>query len=329
MMTVALLGAGRMGQIHLANLEVMPLIELRYIFDPAINPASFAHRSSARFVDRIEDILTDREVDACIIATPSTLHATLITACANAGKHVFCEKPVSFNVEVLMAVKHDVEKARINLQIGFNRRFDPSIAKLQQEVARNKLGAIYLLKLVSRDPLRPRIDFVKDSGGLFFDFNVHDFDMLRFITGDKIDEIYVAGDALIDRNLVHYHDIDTAIISAKMKSGALAIIDSSRETGYGYDQQIEILGARGALHVKNQSPTTVSVRNAKGLHSEAIYQNFQERYRESYRLELEAFFASLNQSICSPNIDDAIAAVKIAKAAAMSLQENRPIVVPE
>jgi myo-inositol 2-dehydrogenase/D-chiro-inositol 1-dehydrogenase len=323
MTRVALLGAGRMGQIHLANLLALKDVELRYVFDPM---RTGAYPTSVRSVQELNIILSDNDIDACVIAAPSTQHALLIKACARAGKHVFCEKPVSFDVDVLRAVKQITMDAGIRLQIGFNRRFDPSFNRVRDHVFANKLGALHLLRIVNRDPVRPRIDFVKNSGGLFFDFNVHDFDMLRFITGDEISEIYAAGNALIDSELIEYDDIDTAILTAKMRSGALAIIDSSRETGYGYDQQLEVFGEHGSLHVKNQGPTSVSVRNADGQLCDMIFKNFQERYCDSYRLELEAFFST---SASAPTIDDAIAAVTIAEAAQKSLEENRPVTMAE
>lgn len=329
MYKVALFGAGRMGQIHLANLCNMPEISLRYIYDPAFADGPCPEHTDARYVNTIDEILGDKSIDACIIATPSTMHADLIIACAHAGKNVFCEKPVSFDVDVLMSVKNAVEKANVKLQIGFNRRFDPSLRLIKNDVARGVVGTLHLLKIINRDPVRPRIDFVKDSGGLFFDFNVHDFDMVRFMTGDEVASVYAVGNALVDPQLQKYNDIDTAIITAEMKSGALVSIDSSRETGYGYDQQLEVFGERGMLALTNQNKTTVAVRNSQGHMHDTIYANFQERYLESYRLELEEFFKKLDDTTCSPNLDDTMAAIKIARAAFRSHQENRPVFLTE
>lgn len=322
---VALIGAGRMGQLHLTNLLAHPAVALKYIYDPMI---STTHQIPV--VKDLNVILDDKSIDACIIATPSTMHAELISACAHAHKHVFCEKPVSFHLDVLAKVKNVVEKAGIHVQIGFNRRFDPSYQSIHDEIAQNKLGAIHVIKITNRDPLRARLDFVKDSGGLFFDFNVHDFDMLRFIANDEVAEIFAVGDALVDEALREYSDIDTAIITAKMASGALAVIDCSRETGYGYDQQLEVLLDGGMLHAKNQNSTEVFVRAPKeGLKADVIHYSFVERYRESYRREVDHFFLSLGKKSATPNIDDAIAAVRIAIAAQKSCAERRSVRVSE
>lgn len=323
---VALIGAGRMGQLHLASLLAMNNVTLRYVYDPAFTRAI---SPPTKIVDNLDVIFDDATTDACIIATPSTHHVELITRCARRGIHAFCEKPVSFNVDELHKLKGVVKNSGINVQIGFNRRFDPSYAALHAAVRDNTLGALHMIKIVNRDPTRPRLEFVKDSGGLFFDFNVHDFDMVRFITGDDIAEIYAVGNALIDPALRAYNDIDTAIITATMKRGTLVVIDASRETGYGYDQQLEVFGERGMLAARNQSPTEVSVRTRDGLLHDAIHHSFVERYHDSYRLELSNFFATIDRGEPSPTIDDALAAVKAAGAAATSLKENRLVSVAE
>ncbi len=303
----------------MANLRAASDIELRYVCDPALEHDAVL----------LNAILADDEVDACVIATPSSTHVELVVACARAGKHVFCEKPISFDVKTLQEVKRIVQEANVLLQVGFNRRFDPSFHAVQRECAQGKIGEPHLIKIINRDPERPRSDFVKNSGGLFFDFNVHDFDMLRFVTGDEVVEVFAVGDALIDPVLRDFNDIDTAIITARMDSGALATIDTSRESGYGYDQQLELLGSRGALKINNRSKTSVSIRNAQGNLQDSIYDNFQQRFHDSYRIELASFFASLASHTVTPTIDDAIAAVKIACAATQSLQEKRPVAIME
>ncbi len=322
---VALFGLGRMGQIHLHNLLADTNVNVKYVYDPMGVNADL----SSRLVRDPNSIFEDPSVSACVIATPSTLHAELILACAKANKHVFCEKPVSFDVETLRSLKSEVTRAGINVQIGFNRRFDPSIARMREQIHQDAVGTINIIKITNRDPKRPQPDFVKNSGGLFFDFNVHDFDMLRFIADDDIVEVYAVGDALVDPSLKALNDIDTAVITVKFKTGALGIIDCSRETGYGYDQQLEVFGSQGMLHLNNQRRTEVKQQSLRGQIADDIHYSFVERYRDSYRHELRHFFTSISANNVSPGLDDAIAAVNIATAAQTSLSEKRAVLVTE
>lgn len=325
---VALLGAGRMGQIHWRNVQSLQNVRVSRVYDPELARArdNVDDHLSKLLTDDLTAVLDDSTIQACVIATPSTFHAELIALCAQAGKHVFCEKPVSFDISCLTHLKELINNSSVHFQIGFNRRFDPSFRHIQQQVNAGAVGDVQIIKITNRDPKRPRLDFVKNSGGLFFDFNVHDFDMLKFITNDEIESVYAAGDTLIQPELKMYNDMDTAIISVKMKGGALAIIDASRETGYGYDQQIEVFGSRGMLHMKNQRPTSVIAHQAQGSCRERIHETFVERYRESYQIQLSEFFTSIHANTKpTPTIDDAIHAIKAAHAAQRSRELNQPV----
>lgn len=324
--SVAVLGAGRMGQLHIQSLLSLGFVHLKYIYDPALwnnREAMPNSQFNSLLVGDLDRVLNDTELDACIIATPSTLHAELIIACAKARKHVFCEKPVSFDVDCLRRIRDEVMHHGIGLQIGFNRRFDPSLEKMRADIEQGRIGRIHMIKIVNRDPWRPRIDFVKNSGGLFFDFNIHDFDTLHFITKQPIQEIYAMGDALVEPELKVYGDIDTAVISMRMACGALAVIDCSRETGYGYDQRLEVFGDLGMIAMKNQRPHEMIIQHASGSIAEPMFPSFVERYQQSYRRQLISFFTGLSSGVpLSPGIDDAINAVRVAGAAVKSLRDN-------
>lgn len=322
----ALLGAGRMGQLHYRNIIKMPHAKLCHIYDPFLQKSHEEYLDKRLFTTDLDTILQDKSIDACIIATPSTTHAALIRACAAHGKHIFCEKPVSFDKNVLLDLKKSVEQSGIKLQIGFNRRFDPGFRKIKEELANNAIGAVHLIKITNRDPKRPDLNFVKDSGGLFFDFNIHDFDALHFLTGFAITEVFAQGDALIQPELKAYGDIDTALISLKLSNKAMAVIDCSRETGYGYDQRLELFGERGMLSLPNLTTTSVHTMKTEGQQSNPIPYSFVERFSESYFHELEAFFKSIHDDKNpSPNLDDALKALRVAEAAQASLKENRSV----
>ncbi len=327
---VALLGAGRMGQLHYRTLSEISDVEVCYVYDPFINQSHAECFDQKLLTKDLDAILKDKTIKACIIATPSTTHVEYVKACAENGKDVFCEKPISFSEEILKSLKNIIKKAGIKLQVGFNRRFDPGFQKIAGEIAAGAIGTIHLVKITNRDPLRPNLNFVKDSGGLFFDFNIHDFDALSFITGLPITEVHALGDALIQPELKEFNDIDTALISLKLSNGALAVIDCSRETGYGYDQRLEVFGERGMLSLPNITTSSLLSMKTGGQQAEAIPFSFVERFATSYFNELHAFFTCLRENLDpTPNIDDAIKALQVANAAQMSFNRGSSVMVIE
>jgi myo-inositol 2-dehydrogenase/D-chiro-inositol 1-dehydrogenase len=320
---IALLGAGRMGQLHYQNLLKIPEVNLCYVYDPFLNSSHAQRFDEKLLATDLSVILKDKSLQACIIATPSTTHVEYVQTCAEHGKDIFCEKPISFDLKILARLQSLVEKSGIKLQVGFNRRFDPGFAKIAELVADNSIGKIHLLKITNRDPKRPDLNFVKDSGGLFFDFNIHDFDALKFITGLSITEVHAVGDALIQPELKKFNDIDTALISLKLSNGAFAIIDCSRETGYGYDQRLEVFGERGMLSLPNSTTTSVVTMKNGGQQSEAIPYSFVERFATSYFNELRAFFKCIKENKRPlPDINDAMKALQVARAAQTSFNNG-------
>lgn len=325
---VALLGAGRMGQLHYQNLLALPTIKLCSIYDPFLEESHANYFDKDLFTKDLSTIMRDSNIGACIIATPSSTHVDYLTTCLENGKDVFCEKPISFKREQLLAIKKLLEKTGRALQVGFNRRFDVGFNKIAHAVKAGMIGNVQLVKITNRDPLRPNLFFVKDSGGLFFDFNIHDFDALQFITGQPISEVYACGDALIQPELKQFADLDTTLISLRLKNGALASIDCSRETGYGYDQRLEVFGDKGMLSLPNLATTELYTMKPEGRQDEPIHFSFVERFAESYFLELKYFFDCIEQNKKpSPSIDDAIAALNVAIAAKESFTSNKSVVV--
>ena len=198
--------------------------------------------------------------------------------------------------------------------------------RLPDTVRSGKIGTPHIIRITNRDPVRPNLAFVAKSGGIFIDFCVHDFDMIRYITGDEIAKVYAAGAVLIDPKLEELGDLDTALITVKLASGALGIIDVSRETNHGYDQLVEIMGSKGSVSAQNTTPARTTLSTVEGVFTDNPFNSFVERYRAAYINELNEFFNCVrNGSEPLVGGEDALAAVLIARAASDSHRQNMPV----
>src|SRR5207249_1639206 len=223
-----------------------------------------------------------------------------------------------------------VEKAGVKLQIGFNRRFDPSFAKVRELVASGSIGRPHVIRITSRDPGPPPLDYIKVSGGIFLDMTIHDFDMARFLSGSEAEELYAIGDALVDPAIGKAGDVDTAIVTLRLKNGALVAIDNSRRAIYGYDQRIEVFGSKGSVSAGNRAPDEHLLMDAQGLHHAKPLYFFLERYAEAYVLEMRAFVeAALKDETPSVTGREGLQAVVMGLAATRSLHEGRPVKLSE
>jgi len=324
-----LIGAGRIGKMHAQNIIThIPDVFLKAVADPKLDK-SWAERMGIPVCSLDEyTILNDPEVEAVVIATSSTAHVALVCAAAQAGKQIFCEKPIAFKPEAVSEAISAVKSAGVKLQVGFNRRFDPDFAAVKEAVASGKIGTPHIIRITNRDPIRPDPAFIPDSGGLFMDFSIHDFDTVRFMSGSEVEEVYAAGAVLIDPEIERLGDIDTALITLQLTGGALCIIDNSRETNYGYDQQVEVFGSKGSISARNTTPTNTVWSTADGVFTDKPHPSFVERYKAAFVAELRAFFTSVRDR--TPTLvsgEDALAAVRIARAAQQSYQQKRPVEV--
>ena len=277
-----------------------------------------------------DELLQDTDIEAVVIALSSDLHVETICRAAEAGKQIFCEKPVGFAPGPIAEALETVRAAGVQLQVGFNRRFDPSLQKLQQAVRDGAVGELHSLRVVNRDPKAPDIDFVRRSGGMFFDFTIHDFDTLRFLGESDIEEVYAAGAALVDEEIGAAGDIDTALVMVRLENGALCVIDNSRQTHYGYDQRFEAFGSKGNLAAENLRPTSMASSVEGGVFVDLPHPSFVERFREAFVAELRSFVQCVkDKAPVAVTGEDALAAVRAACAAKISLQENRPVKLAE
>jgi myo-inositol 2-dehydrogenase / D-chiro-inositol 1-dehydrogenase len=327
-LTIGVIGAGRIGKIHIENVRTIPNVRVKSVSDVSIGHLeSWAKEKQIDVLTtNYHDILNDPAIDAVFICSPTNTHATMIKEAAAASKHIFCEKPVSFSVEETEEALKAVEKAGVKLQVGFNRRFDPNFRKIRQLVQEGEVGIPHILRITSRDPEPPGLDYIKSSGGLFMDMTIHDFDMARYIMGSEVVEVHANGAVLVDPAIAEAGDIDTAIISLKFANGALGVIDNSRRAVYGYDQRLEIFGDQGAAQADNNRPNTVEVSSAKHITKEKPLYFFLERYTQAYIEEVHAFVAAIreNQPVLCGGFDG-LQAERIAEAAKKSLETGRPV----
>jgi myo-inositol 2-dehydrogenase/D-chiro-inositol 1-dehydrogenase len=327
-LTIGIIGAGRIGRLHAENIIHMPNVRIKTISDIfADSVRKWAHQIGIdNVVTNYEDILNDDEIDAVLVCSPTDTHVPIIRKAAEMGKHIFCEKPISFSIQETKAALEVVEKAGVNLQVGFNRRFDRNFKKIREVVENGLIGDVHIVKITSRDPEPPPIQYIKSSGGLFFDMSIHDFDMARYVTGSEVTEVYAQGANLIDPVIGDVGDIDTAVITLKFANGAIGVIDNSRKAVYGYDQRVEVFGSKGSVIAGNDHLTNVEISTEKGICKDKLKHFFLERYKEAYAQEIYAFIDSIlhNKPLCCTG-NDGLQAELIARAAQQSLEMGKPI----
>ncbi len=326
---VGVIGAGRIGKLHTENL-VRSLPQVKVVAVADVFADNIKEWATELGVEKVyadyHDILNDKEIDAVIICSPTNTHSRITIEAANAGKHVFCEKPIDYDLDKIDQALKAVEKAGVKFQVGFNRRFDHNFKAVQNMVQDGKIGNVNIVKITSRDPNPPSIDYVKVSGGLFLDMMIHDFDMARYLSGSEVDEVYASGAVLVDKAIGDAGDIDTAIVSLKFKNGALGVIDNSRKAAYGYDQRVEVFGSKGCVTVKNDTDNSTELSTEESVTTLKPKYFFLERYKDSFIDEMVCFFNSIiSDAPVKVGAIDGLNAVKIALAAKKSLETGKPV----
>lgn len=328
MLRFGVLGAGRIGKVHARTIAASGKAKVAYLADPLPKAAADLAAEVGARVASVEDIITARDVDAILIATPTPFHAEQIEAASNAGKAVLCEKPVSLSVARIEDCLRTVEKNKTTLMIGFNRRFDTSFASLQKRVRDGAVGTVEMATIISRDPAPPPADYVKSSGGIFRDMMIHDLDLARFLVGEEFVVVNALGASLVDKAIGEEGDCDTAAVQMQTASGKIAVITNSRRATYGYDQRIEVHGSKGMLRAGNVHNTTVEVATADGFHADPILNFFTERYGQAYASEVLSFIDAVTSGKpASPSGHDGLQAQKLAEAATESWKTGRPVKV--
>jgi len=327
--TFGIIGAGRIGKLHADNLlSRVDGARLKAITDPFLDEDWVASRNIPLTGKDHRILLDDPEIDAILIGSPSAEHAPQMIECAEAGKHIFCEKPIALDPEIIRNALAEVDKSGVKLQVGFNRRFDPNFSAVQHQVASGALGDPHIIRITSRDPAPPPAEYVAGSGGMFLDMTIHDFDMARFLSGSEVNEVHAYGTVLVDPEIGKAGDIDTAVISLKFANGALGIIENSRKAVYGYDQRVEVFGAKGTAMADNNTPTSMVVLNESGTIRDKPLYFFLERYKTAFVSEMQAFvYAVRNDKPTKVSGKDGLVPVLIAFAAQESLKTGKPVQV--
>jgi len=329
---VGIIGAGRIAYVHAHNIvRNIPFADVKGVSDPYLTEKAKAWISElgiTNIYDNYQALLQDDEIQAIIICSPTDTHAQLIRESVQAGKDVFCEKPMDLNSSEIKKTLEVVKASGKKVQVGFNRRFDHNFAALREAVVTKKIGDLHLVRITSRDPSPPPVSYVKSSGGLFKDMTIHDFDMVRFLTGSEVDEIFAYGSVLVDKAIGEAGDIDTAVVSMKMANGSIAYIENSRKAVYGYDQRAEVFGSAGAMESRNDVPNTAIFSGKDGVTGEKPLYFFLERYNDAFTAEMKAFLEAVRDDVDVPvGAVDGLNSVLIAEAALKSLQTGKSVKV--
>ncbi len=325
----AVIGAGRIGALHARHLAgAVEGARLEAVFDVDEGTARAAAIGGAAALTDLGEALAHPRVDAVVIASPTSAHAEQLRLAADAGKAIFCEKPVADDLAQTMAAMRAVADAGVPFQIGFNRRFDPAYAELARAVHDGELGRVELFRSQSTDPRPAPEAYIASSSGFYRDSVIHDIDTARFVAGE-IERVTALGRVLVDPLYERYGDVDTSVVTLEFVSGALGVLMNSRRTVYGHDLRVEVHGARGKLVAEDERATKLWRYDAHGLHGD-FFDHFLDRFRDAYRRELQAFVDSVRAgSAPTPGAVDAVETLRVADAATRSLHEGRPVRVDE
>ena len=329
---IGIIGAGRIGKLHAANLvNRVPDAEVAAISDVYLPAAEeLAEKLGVKVATSdYHDILNDPEIDAIFLCSSTDTHSPISIEAAKAGKHIFCEKPIDHDLGKIEAVLEAVKEAGIKYQVGFNRRFDRNFKRVREVVASGGVGDVQIVKVTSRDPAAPPLSYVKSSGGIFVDMTIHDFDMVRYLSGSEVVEVSTFGACLVNPEIEKAGDVDTCIINLRFANGALGVIDNSRQAVYGYDQRVEVFGSKGMIAAENETANNTTWYTAEGVTKEKPLWFFLERYNDAF-IQEEADFveACLTGKDTPVGSFDGLQPVKIAIAAKKSwLQGGAPVKV--
>ncbi|KAL7487700.1 hypothetical protein ACHAW6_013255 [Cyclotella cf. meneghiniana] len=327
---VGVIGCGRIGIVHLGAINKAPGVIPVVVSNPTISKAEEAAKRFGvpRFTADAMEVISDPEVEAVWICSPSQYHADQIKACAANGKHVFCEKPIATDLAETVEAINACNEAGVKLMIGLQRRFDPNFLRVKKAIEEKEVGETIIIKTCSRDPAPPPYEYVKGGGGIFNDMAVHDLDMTRFLAGSDPIEILAVGSCHIDKSIQDLpgsEAYDTASCIVRYPGGVNAMVDVCRQSSYGYDQRAEVLGTKGMIATDNVYPNTAKIyKNDFTGNADMPYDFFLSRYFEAYVTETEAFCKSLVDDTPVPCTGiDGLVALTMSLAADKSAAEGR------
>ncbi|MEY4262985.1 MAG: hypothetical protein RLY88_693 [Actinomycetota bacterium] len=324
---IGLLGTGRIGLVHAISIAENPNAEITYVADVFEEGAKkFAAQYGGKYTTNTADVFASGEVDAVVVASPTPTHVDLINAAIDAGVHVLCEKPIDLDIARVDALREKANTAKVNIALGFNRRFDQQFNEIHARTAAGEIGTLEQLTIISRDPGPAPKAYLEVSGGIFRDMTIHDFDMARFFVPNIV-EVTAIGANSFSQDIKDLGDYDSVTVTLRGDNNELVTIVNSRHASYGYDQRLEAFGSEGALLATNVSPTTVKLYNNKTVEGRNPYmEQFLERYAFSYRRELALFIEGIQTGKnLNPTYEDGRAALLIADAATESAKTGKSI----
>ena len=326
---MGLIGAGRIGRLHAEHLTSrIPSADLLMVADPFEDAArNCAERYAIPSYGRnYHAVLDHPDIQAVVICSSTNTHAQIIEEAAQAGKHIFCEKPIALDLSSIDQALDAVKRSGVKLQIGFNRRFDTNFRRVRHAVEQGEIGQPLILHIVSRDPEPPPIQYIRVSGGIFLDMAIHDFDMARYLIGSEVEEVFAQANAISDPIIAEAGDVENAVVMLRFVNGVIGTISNSRHAVYGYDQRVELLGSAGAISTENNYPNTAIISDSRSVRRDLPLHFFVERYTESFIIEMMAFVDSvLRDEPVLVNGNDGRVPVAIALAAHTSLVEHRSV----
>tara|TARA_B110000196_G_C21147978_1_gene667790 strand:- start:1922 stop:2926 length:1005 start_codon:yes stop_codon:yes gene_type:complete len=332
MIKIGIVGLGRIGKVHLFNIQqLISGASVIAACSRSEKSLEYAKKHSVKgLFTSFDDMLSEGGIDAVIIASPTALHFEHLKLAIAAGKHIFCEKPIDLSIENVKEIKSLLDANPVKFMVGFNRRYDPNVLKIKKELNEGRLGALQSVKIISRDPGPPPMEFIKTSGGLFLDMAIHDFDLARYLMNSEITEVYSTASIFGDLPLETVDDVDTAVTILKFKNKGFATIENSRNSTYGYDQRIEVFGEKGLLSAQNKLDDSVYFANNSGFHRPKPVGFFIERYKESYINILDSFVQCLEQNKdLELTFQDGLQSLAISLAAEKSSKQNRMVLLSE
>ena len=323
---VAVLGCGRIGQVHGRAIAGNDSARLVAVADPFPKAAQSMQDAYGADIRDMGEIATATDIDAVIICTPTDTHADLIERFTTAGKDVFCEKPIDLDASRVRECLATVAQTGRTLMVGFNRRFDPHFRALKARIDAGDIGNVEMVSITSRDPGAPPAEYIRRSGGIFRDMMIHDFDVARWLLGEEVETVMAMGSVLTDPAIAELGDFDSASVLLRTASGRQATISNSRRATYGYDQRIEAHGALGAIAAQNLHTAQIELATAHGYTRPPLMDFFMDRYAPAYSAEIAAFTQAIHDGTPPPTTgDDGLKALLLADAANMSIAQGQAI----
>ena len=332
---IGVVGCGRIGKLHINNLiNSVPGVQVVAAADPMLDKSGAREWLAERKITNVStdfmDVINNPEVDVVFVCSSTDTHCDVSMAAVQAGKHVFCEKPIDYDIDKIKKLLALVEEKGVKFQVGFNRRFDHNHKAVADAVKDGTIGDPHIVIVSSRDPEPPPASYVAVSGGIFYDMMIHDFDMARFLAGSEVTEVNAIGSVLVDPGIGEAGDVDTALVTLKFENGAIGVIDNSRKAVYGYDQRVEVFGSEGCAEDQNDTPNTAVLSTADGAVHGVAYKVMWDRYTGAFVAEMQAFAdAVINDKETPVTGEDGLYPVLMAAAATKSLHEGRPVKISE